>query len=60
MIGYMSFGQVLYAYARFLMDEVEALQQQGKRVRVFFLLRDAYLLSAACEAYARKPVGKLV
>ncbi|RWI31458.1 MAG: hypothetical protein EOR13_26700 [Mesorhizobium sp.] len=59
-IGYMSFGQVLYAYARFLMDEVEALQQQGKRVRVFFLLRDAYLLSAACEAYARKPVGKLV
>ncbi|MER9664474.1 HAD family hydrolase [Mesorhizobium sp. M0159] len=59
-IGYMSFGPVLYAYARFLMDEVEALQQQGKRVRVFFLLRDAYLLSAACEAYARKPVGKLV
>ncbi|MER9057330.1 hypothetical protein [Mesorhizobium sp. M0910] len=60
MIGYMSFGPVLYAYARFLMDEVEALQQQGKRVKVFFLLRDAYLLSAACEAYARKPVGKLV
>ncbi|MER9345329.1 hypothetical protein NKI41_32285 [Mesorhizobium sp. M0601] len=60
MIGYMSFGPVLYAYARFLMDEVEELQQQGKRVKVFFLLRDAYLLSAACEAYARKPVGKLV
>ncbi|MFA1678193.1 HAD family hydrolase, partial [Rhizobium mongolense] len=60
MIGYMSFGPVLYAYARFLMDEVEALQQQGKRVKVFFLLRDAYLLSAACEAYARKPVGKQV
>ncbi|RWP96703.1 HAD family hydrolase [Mesorhizobium sp.] len=60
LIGYMSFGPVLYAYARFLVDEVEALQQQGKRVKVFFLLRDAYLLSAACEAYARKPVGKLV
>ncbi|MER9776429.1 HAD family hydrolase [Mesorhizobium sp. M0220] len=60
MIGYMSFGPVLYAYARFLIDEVEALQQQGKRVKVFFLLRDAYLLSAACEAYARKPVGKPV
>ncbi|MCV3211653.1 hypothetical protein OHD62_34445 [Mesorhizobium sp. YC-39] len=59
-IGYMSFGPVLYAYARFLMDEVETLQQHGKRVKVFFLLRDAYLLSAACEAYARKPVGKLV
>lgn len=60
MIGYMSFGPVLYAYARFLMDEVEQLQRQGKRVKVFFLLRDGYLLSRACEAYARKPVGNLV
>lgn len=60
LIGYMSLGPALYAYARFLMGEVEALQQQGKRVKVFFLLRDAYLLSAACEAYARKPVGKLI
>ncbi|MER9210211.1 hypothetical protein [Mesorhizobium sp. M0771] len=60
LIGYMSFGPALYAYARFLTDEVEALQRQGKRVKVFFLLRDAYLLSAVCEAYARKPVGKLV
>ncbi|RWB52797.1 MAG: hypothetical protein EOQ48_34040 [Mesorhizobium sp.] len=59
-IGYMSFGPVLYAYARFLMDEVAALQKQGKRVRVLFLLRDAYLLSAACEAYTGKSVGKLV
>ncbi|PBB80171.1 hypothetical protein CK218_16255 [Mesorhizobium sp. WSM3879] len=59
LIGYMSFGPALYAYARFLMDEVDALQQQGKRVKVFFLLRDAYLLSAACEVYARKPIGKL-
>ncbi|BCH27053.1 hypothetical protein MesoLjLb_68380 [Mesorhizobium sp. L-8-3] len=58
-IGYLSFGPVLYAYARFLMDEVEALEQRGQRVRVLFLLRDAYLLSAACEAYARRPIGKL-
>ncbi|RVD44740.1 MAG: hypothetical protein EOS54_18825 [Mesorhizobium sp.] len=57
MIGYMSFGPVLYGYARFLLDEVEALQQQGKRVKVLFLLRDGYLLSAACEAYAGEPVG---
>ncbi|RWK58045.1 HAD family hydrolase [Mesorhizobium sp.] len=60
LIGYMSFGPALYAYARFLMDEVETLQLEGKRVKVFFLLRDAYLLSAACEAYAGKPVGKLI
>lgn len=60
MIGYMSFGPVLYTYACFLMNEVEALHQQGKRAKVFFLLRDGYLLSPACEAYARKPVGKPV
>ena len=59
-VGYMSFGPLLYAYARFLTDEVEALRRQGKRVKVFFLLRDAYLLSRACEAYAGEPVGKLV
>ncbi|MER8957239.1 hypothetical protein NKH98_32250 [Mesorhizobium sp. M0833] len=58
-IGYMSFGPALYAYARFLVDEVEALKQRGKRVKVLFLLRDAYLLSAACEAYARRPIGQL-
>jgi hypothetical protein len=38
-------GEGHYAYARFLTDEVEALWRQGKRVKVFFLLRDAYLLS---------------
>jgi hypothetical protein len=59
-IGYMSFGPIMYAYARFLLDEVEALRKQGKRVKVFFLLRDAYLLSRACEAYNDKPFGKLV
>ncbi|WJI50366.1 hypothetical protein NLY44_28035 [Mesorhizobium sp. C089B] len=60
LIGYMSFGPVLYAYSRFLIDEVTTLEKQGKRVKVLFLLRDAYLLSAACEAYTGKPVGKLV
>lgn len=59
-VGYMSFGPLLYGYARFLTDEVEALRSRGKRVKVFFLLRDAYLLAQACEAYAGAPVGKLV
>ena len=56
-IGYMSFGPVLFGYAHFLANEVQALRQQGKRVKVFFLLRDAYLLGRACEAYAGEPVG---
>jgi FMN phosphatase YigB (HAD superfamily) len=59
-IGYMSFGPMLYAFSKFICDEIDELQKAGKRPKVFFLLRDAYLLSQACEAYAGKPVGKLV
>lgn len=60
LIGYMTFGPMLYAFARFICDEITALQQAGKKPKVFFLLRDAYLLARACEAYAGKEVGKLV
>ena len=57
-IGYLSFGPILYAFARFICDEIEAMRQAGKRPKVFFLLRDAHLLALACEAYAGKPIGK--
>jgi FMN phosphatase YigB (HAD superfamily) len=59
LIGYMTFGPVLYAFGRFIYDEIETLRQLGKRPKVFFLLRDAYLLSRACEAYAGKSMGGL-
>lgn len=59
LIGYMTFGPILYAFAHFVDDEIKALQQAGKKVKVFFLLRDAYLLYRACEAYAGKPLGEL-
>lgn len=59
-IGYMSFGPILYAFAKFITEEIKQLSDAGKRPKVFFLLRDAYLLSKACEAYAGEPVGKLV
>ena len=59
-LGYMTFGPMLYAFSRFICDEIEMLQLAGKRPKVFFLLRDAYLLSRACEAYAGMPVGKCV
>lgn len=59
LIGYMTFGPILYAFSRFISDEIFALQQAGKKVKVFFLLRDAYLLYKACEAYHGKPIGEL-
>lgn len=59
-IGYMTFGPILYTFAKFVFEEIETLRQSGKKPKVFFLLRDAYLLSKACETYAGEPLGKLV
>lgn len=59
-IGYMTFGPILYAFAKFVSDEIAQLKASGKHPKVFFLLRDAFLLSKATEAYCGQPVGKLV
>ncbi|MEO8402417.1 MAG: HAD family hydrolase [Gammaproteobacteria bacterium] len=59
-IGYATFGPLLYAFAQFLSEEIDEMQQAGKKPKVFFLLRDAYLLEKSCEAYAGKSLGKLV
>ncbi|MFZ2314849.1 MAG: HAD family hydrolase [Gammaproteobacteria bacterium] len=59
-IGYLTFGPMLFAFAKFITEEIAALKAQGKKPKVFFLLRDAFLLSKACEAYEGAPLGKLV
>lgn len=59
-IGYLTFGPMLFAFAQFICDDIKSLQAAGKNPKVFFLLRDAYLLYRACEAYAGHPIGQLV
>lgn len=59
-IGYQTFGPMLYAFAKFLCDDIEALKQAGKKPKIFFLLRDAHLLARASEAYTGKTIGKEV
>ncbi|VVC77123.1 hypothetical protein AQUSIP_24500 [Aquicella siphonis] len=60
LIGYLSAGPVMYAFARYICAEVEKLQLQGKRPKVLFLMRDAYLPSLACETLAGREIGKRV
>lgn len=60
LIGYMTYGPVLYTFADYIVREVAELKRLGKRPKVFFLLRDAFLLAKACEAFAGEPVGKNV
>ena len=56
--GYMSMGPVMYAFARFICDDVEQLKRDGKRPKVLFLMRDGYLPARACEAIMGEPIGK--
>lgn len=59
-IGYASVGQIMYSFAQFILEEVEELKQQGKKPKVLFLMRDAYLPSLVCEALAGQAIGKCV
>ncbi len=56
-IGYYALGQIMYSFAHFIREEVEALKQQGKKPKVLFLMRDAYLPYLATEAINGSPMG---
>lgn len=60
MIGYLSVGPLMYSFARFICDDVEKMQNEGKRPKVCFLMRDGYLPFLACKALAGKEIGKRV
>lgn len=57
-IGYYSMGPIMYAFSAYIVNELNALKQSQKNVKVIFLLRDGYLLSKACETFAGHALGK--
>lgn len=59
-VGYISLGQIVYPFARFIIDEIEALRLAGKKVKVLFLMRDSFLIASACDVIAGKNVGTLL
>lgn len=56
-IGYAAVGPIMYSFAKYICNEVEKIQQTGKRCKTLFLMRDAYLPSLVCEAIAGKSMG---
>lgn len=56
-IGYASVGPILYAFGRYICNEVEQLRKTGKRPKVLFLMRDAYLPSLVCAAITGEEIG---
>lgn len=59
-IGYAAVGPIMYAFAKYICNEVEKIQALGKKPKVLFLMRDAYLPSLICEAIAGKSIGHRV
>ncbi len=59
-LGYAGAGPILYAFGRFVLDEVADLRARGKRVKPLFLLRDGYLPELVCDAIAGARVGHSV
>ncbi|MBN1609655.1 MAG: hypothetical protein JW940_23685 [Polyangiaceae bacterium] len=60
LLGYYGAGPILYAFARFVLDRLGALEAQGQRVKPLFLLRDAYLPKRVCDAVAGRSCGQTV
>jgi FMN phosphatase YigB (HAD superfamily) len=57
LLGAVGAGPVLYAFARFLLAEREALERAGARPKFAFLMRDAYLPHRVCQALAGCEIG---
>lgn len=55
--GYACMGPILHSFARYVLDEAEALRAQGAAVKVAFLMRDGFLPSRACTALAGAQYG---
>ena len=59
-LGYAALGPLLYSFAKFILADVEAMRQAGKKVKILFLMRDAHLPALLCEAIAGKQTGARV
>lgn len=57
MIGFAVLGPILYVFAKYILQELATLRQQGKQVKAVFLMRDGYLPSLACEALFGGAIG---
>jgi FMN phosphatase YigB (HAD superfamily) len=59
-IGYASIGPMMHAFGAWLLDKKRALESEGRRVKLAFLLRDGYLPHAAIAAMGADDAGRPV
>lgn len=58
-IGYMTAGPIMFAFAKYIEIEIEKLKQQYANVKVLFLMRDAYLPFLVCQKLLGENAGQL-
>jgi FMN phosphatase YigB (HAD superfamily) len=59
-IGFTAVGPILYTFAKFICAEIQALREQGKQLKVLFLMRDGHLPALVSEAIMGEEVGTRV
>ncbi|MEO8401126.1 MAG: HAD family hydrolase [Gammaproteobacteria bacterium] len=57
LLGYVSMGPIMHAFARFIVAEYTSLQCANKRPKLLFLMRDAWLPFLATETLMHKSIG---
>lgn len=59
-LGYYSLGPIMYAFASFLEKEYKQLKKLGKKPKIFFMMRDAYLPFLASKKLNPDLQGKCI
>ncbi|HEX6272711.1 MAG TPA: HAD family hydrolase, partial [Polyangiaceae bacterium] len=57
LLGYAGAGPILYAFARFLVEELDELERSGARPKALFLMRDAHLPHLVADDVAGRALG---
>ncbi len=59
-IGFTSLGPIMFAFAKFILDEQQRLKEKYTNVKTLFLMRDAHLPLLACNTLMGVETGKRI
>lgn len=55
--GYVSLGPIMWAFAKYILDEANCIATVNSSLKVAFLMRDGFLPSKACAQFSGEIVG---
>lgn len=60
LIGFASLGPMMFSFAKYIHGEINKLKVAGKRPKVAFLMRDAYLPWSVCDVLSDEKLGQCI